>query len=298
MKKIAIALAALTLGTVGASAADMAVKARPAAMVAVQSWTGFYAGINGGGAWSDGPSMTYVDLANIGNTTNAYAPSTVNPSSSTSGLVGFHAGYNWQFAPTWVLGIEGDWDWTDIHAGGTNNLFGATNNAGGTFGLLRDNVTLQTKVDWLASVRGRLGYASSNWMLYGTGGVAFADVKHNAQVHCVGPVNGVGTLCGAPGQDIRPTGFNNTRVGWVAGAGFEYKPVSHWIFGLEYLYYRFDDTDTGGGSWTFPSGAPAPFYACTTAGQNCARFSYGDMNVQTVRARVSYQFGGPVVAKY
>ena len=208
-------------------------------------------GVNGGGAWSDGPSMTYVDLANVGNTTNAYAPSTVNPSSSTSGLVGFHAGYNMQIAPTWVLGIEGDWDWTNINAGGTNNLFGATNNAGGTFGLLRDNVTLQTKVDWLASVRGRLGYASSNWMLYGTGGVAFADMKYNAQVNCVGPVNGVGTLCGAPGQNIRPTGFNNTRVGWVAGAGFEYKPVSNRIFGLEYLYYRFDDTDTGGGSFTF-----------------------------------------------
>ena len=73
------------------------------------------------------------------------------------------------------------------------------------------------------------------------------------------------------------------------------KPVSNWIFGLEYLYYRFDDTNTGGGSWTFPNGQPAPFYACTTAGQNCARFSYGDMNVQTVRARVSYQFNGPTV---
>ena len=264
----------------------------------VMGWTGFYAGINGGGAWSDGPSMTYVDLANIGNTVNAYAPSTVNPSSSTSGLVGFHAGYNWQIAPTWVLGIEGDWDWTDINAGGTNSLFGATNNAGATFGLLRDNVTLQTKVNWLASVRGRLGYASPNWMLYGTGGVAFADMDFNAQVHCVGPVNGAGTLCGAPGQDIRPTGFNNTRVGWVAGAGFEYKPVSNWIFGVEYLYYRFDDTNTGGGSWTFPNGQPAPFYACTTAGQNCARFSYGDMNVQTVRARVSYQFNSPTVSRY
>jgi opacity protein-like surface antigen len=83
-------------------------------------------------------------------------------------------------------------------------------------------------------------------MVYGTGGVAFADMKYNAQVNCVGPVNGVGTLCGAPGQNIRPTGFNSTRVGWVAGAGFEYKPVSNWIFGLEYLYYRFADTDTGG----------------------------------------------------
>jgi outer membrane immunogenic protein len=300
MKKIALAFVAATAFAGQALAADVAVKARPPVAM-VPSWTGFYVGINGGGAWSDGPSMTYVDLANIGNTTNAYAPSTINPSSSTSGIAGFHAGYNWQLAPTWVLGIEGDWDWTNISAGGTNRLNGATNLAGGTFGLLTDNVSMQTKVNWLASVRGRLGYASPTWMLYGTGGVAFADMDFNAQVHCTGPVRAPGaSLCDAPGQDIRPTGFNDKRVGWVAGAGFEFKPTTNWIFGLEYLYYRFDGTNTGGGSWTFPNGQPAPFYACTVAGQNCARFSYDDVNVQTVRARLSYQFGGPgpVVAKY
>lgn len=298
MKKIALALLAATAFAGQAFAADMAVKARPmAALAPVMTWTGFYFGINGGGAWMDGPSMTYRDLA-IGDTVQAYAPSTVNPSSSTSGLVGVHAGYNWQVAPTWVIGIEADWDWTNLNASGTNNLVGATNSLGQTLGVLRDTVSLQTKVNWLASVRGRLGYASSNWMLYGTGGVAFADMDFNASVNCVGPVNGAGTLCDAPGQSIRPTGFNDTRVGWVAGAGLEFKPAANWIFGVEYLYYRFDDTNTGGGSWSFPNGQPAPFYLCTTAGQNCARFSYDDVTVQTVRARLSYQFGGPVVAKY
>ena len=111
MRKLFLALTTVAGLTGQASAADMAMKAPPMA-APVMGWTGFYVGINGGGAWSDGPSMTYVDLANIGNTTNAYAPSTINPSSSTSGLVGFHAGYNWQIAPTWVLGIEGDWYWT------------------------------------------------------------------------------------------------------------------------------------------------------------------------------------------
>lgn len=300
MKKIALALVAMATFAGPALAADMAVKAR--SMVApapIMTWTGFYVGVNGGGAWMDGPSMTYVDLANTGNTTNAYAPSTVNPSSSTNGIVGLHAGYNWQAAPNWVVGIEGDWDWTNINAGGTNRLNGATNLLGQTFGLLTDNVTLQTKVNWLASVRGRLGYASSNWMLYGTGGVAFADMDYNAQVNCTGPVRAPGaSLCDAPGQSIRPTGFNDKRVGWVAGAGVEFKPTTNWIFGVEYLYYRFEDTNTGGGSWSFPNGQPAPFYDCGVPGQNCARFSYGDLSVQTVRARLSYQFGGPVVAKY
>ena len=111
-------------------------------------------GVNGGGAWSDGPSMTYVDLANVGNTTNAYAPSTVNPSSSTSGLVGFHAGYNMQIAPTWVLGIEGNWDWTDLNASGPDNLFGATNNAGG-----RRSVSLGTTSPCKPKLIGLLAFA-------------------------------------------------------------------------------------------------------------------------------------------
>lgn len=293
MKKLLLGISALVISTASASAADMAVKAPLLAPAPIMSWTGFYVGINGGGAWMDGPSMTYVDLAaglaNF-NSTNAYAPSTINGSSS-SWIAGIHGGYNWQFAPTWVFGIEGDWDWTNLNASGTNNLFGATNLAGATRGLTTDNVSLQTKVNWLASVRGRLGYASPTWLLYGTGGVAFADMNFNAQVHCTGPLNVVGgSECGAPGQSINPTGFNNTRVGWVAGGGVEFKPMSKWIVGLEYLYYRFDDTNTGGGSWSFPNGQPAPFYACNVAGQNCATFSYGGLNVQTVRARLSYQF--------
>jgi len=297
MKKLLLGISALVISTAGASAADMAVKAQPLPPAPIMSWTGCYAGINGGGAWSDGPSMTYVDLA-AGNTFHAYAPSTVNASSS-SGLVGVHGGCNWQMASTWVFGIEGDWDWTNLNASGTNRLIGATANNGATYGPLNDTVSLQTKVNWLASVRGRVGYAAPNWMLYGTGGVAFADLGFNAAVNCSGPVNTPGvSLCDLPGQNIRPTGFNATRVGWVAGAGVEFKPASNWIFGLEYLYYRFDDTNTGGGSWTFPNGQPAPFYACTTAGQNCARFSYGDMNVQTVRARLSYQFNSSTVSRY
>jgi outer membrane immunogenic protein len=287
MKKIAIALTAFAALSGQALAADMAVKAPPP-VVPIMTWTGFYAGINGGGAWTEDPSITYNDLANIGNTNNAYAPTTVNASAS-GGLVGFHAGYNWQTAPNWVIGIEGDWDWTNLKANGTNRLSTAVTNT-----LLTDNAFLETKINWLASVRGRLGYASTNWLLYATGGVAFGDFDFNAAVHCTAvPLS----FCTPTGQDIRPTGFSDVRVGGVVGAGLEFKPASNWTFGLEYLYYRFEGAQ-GSGSWTFWSGAPAPFFACTTAGQNCARFSYDDVGLHTVRARLSYQFNSPTVARY
>ena len=260
-------------------AADMAVKAPPVAPVAAPySWTGSYAGINFGGAWMD-PSMSYTDFANSGNTFNSYVPANITARASSM-IGGFHAGYNWQAAPNWVLGIEGDWDWTNLDASGTSAL---TRALVGT--VLTDNVALKTKVNWLASVRGRLGYASNNWLLYATGGFAFADRDLNAQVHCTGVAP---SLCGAPGQNIMAA-FSNTRAGAVVGGGIEFKPASNWTLGVEYLYYRFSSI-SGVGSWLFPSGAPAPFFNCTVAGQTCAGFSSGNINVNTVRLRLSYEF--------
>jgi outer membrane immunogenic protein len=287
MKKIALAFAAVVALAGQAPAADMAVKAPPL-IAPIMTWTGFYVGINGGGAWTDGgSSMTYTDLANTGNTFNSYVPSTVNASAS-GGLVGFHVGYNWQAAPNWVIGIEGDWDWTNLSASGTNPLVRAI-----TGTVFTDNVFLETKINWLASVRGRLGYASNNWLLYATGGVAFADMDFNARVNCttVAP-----SFCFPQGQNIR-AGFSDTRIGGVVGGGVEFKAASNWTFGVE--YYRFQDTNTGGGSWVNSvTGAPAPFFNCGVPGQNCARFSYDEVGLHTVRARLSYQFNNPVVAKY
>jgi outer membrane immunogenic protein len=289
MKNLSISFVVLAaLSAAPAFAADMPVKAPPA-VAPVTSWTGFYLGINGGGAWTDGPSMTYTDLANTGNTFNAYVPSTVNASAS-GGLAGFHAGYNWQFSPNWVVGVEGDWDWTNLKASGTNPLIRAV-----TGTVFTDNAFLETKVNWLASVRGRLGYASNNWLLYATGGVAFADMDFNARVNCTAVAP---SFCFPTGQNIR-AGFSDTRIGGVVGGGVEFKPASNWTFGVEYLYYRFNNTNTGGGSWVnSATGAPAPFFACTVPGQNCARFDYGEIGLHTVRARLSYQFNTPVVAKY
>lgn len=287
-KKLGLTLAATLVLTGHASAADLPRKAPPPPVIAVMSWTGFYAGINGGGAWTDDPSMTYVDLANTGNTFNSYVPSTINASAS-SGLAGIHVGYNWQAAPNWVIGIEGDWDWTNLSAGGTNRLNRAVV---GT--LFTDNVSLQTKINWLASVRGRLGYATNNWLLYATGGVAFGDFDFNAQVNCTAVQP---SFCIPTTQHIR-AGFSDTRVGAVVGGGIEFKPATNWTLGAEYLYYHFNQTNTGGGSWFFASGAPAPFFDCGVPGQNCARFTYGNVGLHTGRLRLSYQFNAPVVAKY
>lgn len=270
--------AALLIGTSSlASAADPSV---PMEEPPVVTWGGFYAGINGGGAWTNGVSLTYVDLANTGNTNNAYEPSTIEASDS-GGLAGVHAGYNWQTAPNWVVGIEGDWDWTNLSTRGTNQLIRAVN---GT--VFTDNVSMGTDINWLATLRGRLGYASDNWLIYATGGVAFADLDFSAQVNCL-PVGG---FCGG-GAQVMNSAFSDTLVGASVGAGFEFKPGANWSFGVQYLYSHFRAGDLGGGSWTtVATGAPAPFFECGVPGENCAQFSSDNIGLHTITARLTYHF--------
>ena len=92
-----------------AYAADLgypAYKAPPLA-APVQSWTGLYIGANGGWGWS-----------NINATVSPFGPAaladfgtqTIGGNNANGAVFGGQIGYNWQFAPLWVLGIEGDVD--------------------------------------------------------------------------------------------------------------------------------------------------------------------------------------------
>jgi len=145
------ALAVLSMAG-AANAADlarrqMAVKA-PVYAPAVYNWTGFYAGINGGGAW--GRSNWSNPLASTGD---------FNVSGA---LLGGTAGYNWQ-AGSMVYGVEGDIAWSSVK-GSTNAPA-----CGG--------VACDTSSHWLGTARARIGYAFDRVLPYVTGGLAVGDVK-------------------------------------------------------------------------------------------------------------------------
>ncbi len=189
MKKLLLAsVGVLALGSASASAADitrpMPAKA-PAYVTPAYNWTGFYVGINGGGAF--GHSKLTNTLGATGFDVNG-------------GLVGGTLGYNYQINQ-WVLGLEGDVDWADI-SGNTNSALCA-------------GTTCSTKNDWLATVRGRVGYAYDRFLPYVTGGAAFGDMKTS--------------VTGFSGQ-------TDTRTGWTAGGGLEYAFNGPWSAKIEYLY--------------------------------------------------------------
>ena len=131
-----------------ASAADLprSTPYKAPAYAAPYNWTGFYLGINGGGAWGDSDW-------------NGFAVS----NSPSGGMIGATGGYNWQgVGSPWVFGIEGDIDWSSAK---DSTACGALN--------------CQTKNNWLGTVRGRVGYSFDRFLPYVTGGVAFGDIEAN-----------------------------------------------------------------------------------------------------------------------
>jgi outer membrane immunogenic protein len=86
-------------------------------------------------------------------------------------------------------------------------------------------------------VRGRLGYAWNNVLLYGTGGWAWGNSSSTNTTTCIG------TLCPASSEIFTggASSYSNTLSGWAAGAGLEWGFLPHWTARIEYLHLEFDD---------------------------------------------------------
>jgi outer membrane immunogenic protein len=203
MKKIVLAAAALAIGTVSASAADLAARPytkAPAPIAVVYNWTGFYIGADVGYGWG----------RSTGTGTNAAGffptPYSVDPSGVIGG--GF-VGYNWQVNNV-VLGIEADWQAADLNDSG---------NFANTIGTL---YTIGTSVKDYGSVRGRLGFAFDRWMVFGTAGWAWGswDTSYG--------------FAGAGAPFV--TMSVDSSDGWTAGAGVEYAFTDNFLGRVEYRY--------------------------------------------------------------
>jgi outer membrane immunogenic protein len=148
MRSVVAGLALVALAAAQASAADLPRQSMPykaPAYVPAYNWTGFYLGLNGGGAWGD----SRWDGFGVSN-------------SPSGGLFGVTAGYNWQsLGSAWVFGLEGDVGWSGVS--------GSTSCSATT--------SCQTNNNWLGTVRGRVGYSWNRFLPYVTGGMAFGDVE-------------------------------------------------------------------------------------------------------------------------
>jgi len=154
---LGVALVFLAAGAMSARASDLPARSNPpnTPWQAPFSWTGFYAGINGGYAWGQSSWSDPAAGANSGNF------------DMSGGLLGGQLGYNWQTGPV-VLGVETDMDWL--------NAKGSTAAQGGVCAV-DGGGQCQTQQSWLGTTRARVGYAFDRWLPFVTGGVAYGDIQ-------------------------------------------------------------------------------------------------------------------------
>jgi outer membrane immunogenic protein len=199
------------LGVGAASAADLAPEPYVEAPPPVFNWTGFYAGVHAGYAWGGQDD----------NQSNLFEDPVPADSFDVDGFLGgVHGGYNWQ-VDQMVFGIEGDIDYTNIK--GSEGYAGYVPN----FGYDYVEGSLELKSNWQASLRLRAGYAVDNFLLYATGGVAFADGKMTSSGY------NYDDGAGYSSDD------SNTHVGWTIGIGAEYAFTPNWIARAEVRYTDF-----------------------------------------------------------
>lgn len=142
---------------------------------AAYNWSGAYVGLTGGYGWAGFGSSATV-------------------SDGSGFLAGGYVGYNMQTPTNWVFGIEADAMWSGI-----DGSSGAA----------------QSEINWLSTLRGRVGYAFDRFLVYGTAG---------------------GALAGVSQTDATPTSQGKSHFGWTAGAGVEMAVSQNVTARLEYNY--------------------------------------------------------------
>ena len=202
MKKLLLATVALVaLGaTAPALAADLAArpytKAPPPIAAPIYNWTGFYIGGHIGAAFGNDNNFNGLVISN---------------NNAARFLGGVQGGFDYQFAPNWVLGAEAQYSWLSgnaVHAVFQNGYIYNNDRRG------------------IGSVTGRIGYTWGPGLLYVKGGYAFADNNENL------------FLAGVQ----QPFNFDgNHQDGWTVGAGLEYMFAQNWSGKVEYQYYNFGD---------------------------------------------------------
>lgn len=255
---VGTAASAFALAATGlASAADLRMPVKAPAVVVAESWSGLYIGGHAGYAWGDQDPSSVVSTSPLvpANGFGFPAPLDANPKGFVGGA---QLGFNWQFA-NWVLGIEGDISGSPSGSGAAQFTTPAL--APSPVG----SASLSQDINWLATVRGRLGYTWGPGLIYFTGGGAWADVDYT------------GSYASAVGVTSATLNASNTLSGWVIGGGYEHKFTQNWSARLEYLYYNLDST-------TLSVAADQPVNNVTTT------WTVPELQLHVVRAGVNYKF--------
>jgi len=253
----------------------------------VWSWTGFYIGGNAGYSWGNADANGNVALALFVNGAPfngvfLQTPQSAGGANSVNGwLYGGQAGFNWQTGAL-VVGIEADIQATGQRGSNAFCTNGANVCPAGPFvaGTAPFMLTVDQKLAWFGTGRGRIGAGGDRFLFYVTGGAAVGETKTAFM--------SAGALFFAPPSVSASTSV--TRVGWVAGGGVEAHLTDNLTAKLEYLYM-----DLGSFSDTLIASGSQGTATATVTTSFTSRFTDS-----IVRVGLNYKFGWgePVVARY
>ena len=253
MMRLLVGAAALVLVCNSAFAADLADYSSPPLQDAY-SWSGFHVGVSGGfGFNQDDPEYSFL---NVPPDVISLLPRSADLDAD-GGLVGGTVGFDKQFGQV-VVGIEGDLSATDF---GENAIHNVAGDPSIDFPPIKFRTDYQ--MDWLSTVRGRVGVAFDRWLLYGTAGLAFAKLSLDTSVTVGDPP--MGQLTGSE---------ETTKSGWTAGGGGAVAITPHISLKAEALYYDL-------GNVTVRSTNPQ---------QDVVLFTDQDVNGVIARGGIDYRF--------
>jgi high affinity Mn2+ porin len=222
-----LAIVALLTGVAGRASADdegpgparlavtpqTASDVSPLSGVPMHRWTGLHLGGHLAGDLGSTQSVLFLPQATGLN------------SSLRSVFGGVQIGYDLVLPGRVLVGVEGDIS------------FPYFADDGGVLSGADAQRSFRQKVDFLSTVRGRLGYAFDRWLLYGTGGLAWAQARSSTAADATG----------------RSSDALNWPIGWTAGAGAELALSPSWTLKGEYLFEYTSDANG-----PFASGAGNP----------------------------------------
>ena len=247
MKKLLLSSIAIACLSSAAVAADLPQSYMKAPIAPAWSWTGSYVGLNVGyGVSRSDSSDNFLSPAGV------VALGGSNRLAADGVLGGAQIGYNWQTSPTWLWGVEADFQGANIK--GSSQVV-----------LPPIVMNLESKVNWFGTVRGRLGYiVNPATVAYVTGGFAYGETQLSANNN-FGDVGAAGTA-------------KQTRGGYTVGGGMETRLSGNWSVKAEYLY-----VNLGNASINAPTSINFPSVVFTQVGSGQEQF-------HVVRAGLNYRF--------
>jgi outer membrane immunogenic protein len=240
----------------------------PAAAQGVD-WRGAYIAGFVGAAWTDPTVATELsgEWSNPLNPLNqedrdALLPLLNSGNTTTGAIGGAAAGYNW-LMDSLLLGVEADYSALDGKHSATSTITAISPYRVGT----------STDVDWVATLRGRLGVAHHRSLVYVTGGLAFGEPKFTQWIEQLNfPY-------------VQTVALSSTKAGWVLGAGLEHALDDEWSLRLQYLH-----VDLGSESRSSAGVCPPPNVDVCVVYTGSHKV---DFALDSVTAGISYRFGGP-----